>query len=251
MGEISSDIYLYLPSSDFSSPDNKISEFTVQLSTPLRLSSAIRFEVAMTKIIYPPNVNNVTDGELSFYSYVQKTIILTRIPNGFYPNAPSFVRAFNKILGGDSVFYQLSFDFISKKFKLTCKKSAPFLEFSPNIQSLTGLPHIVSRRGITFSKGAWDVTGGSGQLFVYCDLCDPNTNVGSTTAPVISVFGMGVGQQTELQYEYEPKTLIYTKVNKEIITSVTINIRNKMGKLIDFQSGQTLIVLHLKPSGWV
>jgi hypothetical protein len=149
MGEVTSDLYLYLPSADKSVSENKISDFTIRLPTPIRLSSSIRFEAALTKCIYPPNINNITDGEIKFYSYVQKTMILTRIPAGFYPNPTYFIKAYIEALGNDAKTYALDYDPTSRKFKLYCKLKNPYLEISDNLQSLTGLPHLIEKEGVT------------------------------------------------------------------------------------------------------
>jgi hypothetical protein len=202
----------------------------------------------MTKIIYPAQLNNVYDGKVLFWSYATKRMIPARIEMGIYQTPDAFIAGFKEALKHDYAYYTLTIDASSQKFELLITgvgSSTPYMKISPNIQAITGLPSTTEKPGYTISATSWDASGGNSIFYVYSDLTE-YVNIGNTKAGVVGIFGWGSGTPVHNQYEYEPRNLIYTGVNKNIIDSIKINIRNKTGDLIPFVGGECLVVLHVR-----
>lgn len=249
-----SELYLYLPSSVTSTViENKISHFTTTFHSPINLQTQYEYEAALLKIIYPATATNVYDGRITYYNYTLKKLEHTRIKKGQYMLPDQFIDAFNKVLLNDSSKnYKLMVDQISKRFYLHCTsgdggKTQPFISFSGNLQTLTGLPEEVSRTGYTYGVNSWNVSGGLQNLYVYTDLVQ-QSNIGNTLAPILAVINYsGIPGDNRQQIQYEPQTPIYIPVVQNILDTITVELRTKTGQYFPFMSGESFLLIHIKP----
>ena len=245
------DLFIYLPSSVKSSiQENTVSHYTTTLNSPLRLPSDVPYECAVAKVIFPSEIKNVYDGHFEYFSYVLKRVIPSRLPDGYYVTTDDIVNKFKEILGElDKEAYKFSTDNIANRFlvemtKPEGRKRTPFMKFSENLTALTGSPRFIQGEGFTVGTHPFNMSGGIQNLYLYCDLVH-NAIIGNTLAPLILVFSYKKDDGS--QQEYEPKNLVYTPLNKNIINDITIETRTKTGLFVPFLGGEMLILLHLRP----
>jgi hypothetical protein len=244
------ELYLYLSSSVYSKTGlpNTISVFSTSLPTEIRLDRAYDYEVALIKLIYPSTAYNIYEGSFSYYSYALETTNAASVPPGHYTSAQQFANEFNQaLLETDREYYVLTV--VRDHFRIECKRKdestvSPYIEFSKNIQSFTGLPEIIDGEGITEGKTPWDPYGGCHNIYIYSDIVK-SVNVGDTVAPLLAVTTY---QNTEdhRQIEYEPKTPIYIPLSKDILDTVSVELRTKLGVRYPFSSGEVILVTHIK-----
>lgn len=244
------EIYLYLPSSVESKfVSNAVSHYTTSLGTPIQMSNSFDYEVALVKMLYSSSVNNVYYGPMNYYSFVQKMIVHTKIATGMYPTPDDLVKAFNEALMHDAEYYELTVDYHSRKFLLHCKsgdgKTTPRIEFSENLQTVMSFPKVISKVGYETSEHSYDMFGGLAHMYCYCDIVR-NVNIGDTLAPLLSVVNYNPGR-TENHAAYEPKHMVYVPVSKTFFDHISVEIRTKTGVFYPFASGETMLLIHVRP----
>ena len=126
------------------------------------------------------------------------------------------------------------------------KKNKPYISFSENLQALTGLPSEISKEGLTVGKNSWDVTGGMQNMYIYSDLVQ-YSNIGDTTAPVLSVVNYRGGPGKLEHLEYEPTTPVYVPVSHTVFDSIRVKLITKTGDYFPFTSGETMLLVHVRP----
>ena len=247
------DTVLYLSSANEVVEDSSNNNFQVNLSCPINLPENQRFEVALTKLIYPKTFFNVTSGSVHYYSPTLKKVRYNSVPSAYYDSPESFVNAFNKMLGVDKSYFVLSFSPEAQVYMLNAidDKSGkpPFMEISNNLKMLTGLPTVIDRGGFHVGMpGSWDLSAGNSIMCVNCNLVSP-IHLNSQVRPMLTSISFGAGQETKSQIQYEPEHLLYLPINSDRdIRSVSISIVNLEGKGFPFVGGDVLCVLHLRPS---
>ena len=248
------DFYLYLPSSTQSTVQtNTISHYTVTLSAPIRLPPDVEYECAMAKIIYPTSMGNVYDGNFQFYSANGRDLLHVRILEGYYRTSKEIFEAMKKSLGKDQSVYHLGMESRNKSFYLQRRKAPwpvddpeePYLNLSDNLASLTGLPKIMTGFGTSVSSHPVDMSGGMQNVYLYCDLMQ-NSHIGDTMGPLLCIFSYHKSA-VRRQLEYEPKNLVYFPITKEIISEVTVEARGRTGVYAPFESGELMVLIHVRP----
>ena len=205
MASLEEDTVIYVSSSNVPTMQDK-SKLEIALSTPLTLSEAINFEVAVVKIQYPSNYNNVTEGHINYYSLTLKKRIYTRIADGYYPDADSFMKAFQKVLGNDSKHYQLTYIPNTKLFLIQLQGSDKCsIQLSENLSRLCGLPQKINGEGFHKADSAWDGTGGNSTLNVLCNIVSL-VYINDTKKPLILSMSYGAGQKAKVRSSMNLRT---------------------------------------------
>ena len=203
---------LYLPSSTIvnNGEINLRNNFTVSFCTPIELNqnNDFMYEAALIKIIYPGQFLNIYDGKITYYSFFKEREIELELKRGYYNLPEDFISIFHQALKEDSKYYTIGADSKRNIFILDC--------ISPN--------NIFPR--IRFSPNLAALTGLPGQIS-QISFSKKNKNG---------------------QIEFEPLNPIYTTVCKQIIHSIKIEIRTKLGNFFPFKSiGECLVILHVRP----
>lgn len=221
--------------------------FQIHLSNPIMLSEALNFEIAAIKIQYPSSYNNVTHGHINYYSHIRKKRTFSRIPDGYYPDPESFIKAFQKVLGKDSEHYPLTYVPDSKIFLIQLQDDKSFMHLSQNLTKLCGLPSRI--KGERFHKGetTWEPTGGNSTLHLLCSIASL-VHVNQTKKPLILSTSFGAGQKAESQIQYEPQNPIYTPIHEKQIQSIEMTLQNEHGEPFPFLSGDVTVTLHIRPA---
>ena len=243
MATLEEDAVLYLSSTD----QNASTDFQIILSTPLALSEAANFEVALLKLHYPSAYNNISNGTISYYSFLRKKTLYTRIPDGYYPDPQSFIEAFNKVMGGDSKSYQLTYIPNSKLFLIQLDNEKCSITLSESLTKLCGLPTKISGQGFHKADTNWEKTGGNSIISVLCSLAN-YVHVNNTKKPLLLTTSFGAGQKAEGQIQYEPHKPIYIPIHEKYIQSIAFKIQNEYAQPFPFASGGIMITIHIRPA---
>ena len=105
------------------------------------------------------------------------------------------------------------------------------------------------RKNIAFSQRSWGVCGiqrGVYLMYVHCDVCKKNI-VGDTKVPLLQIVCIRGDHGDHVCERYE--TYIYVPVPRNNISDIKIDITNDTGRRILFQSGKTIVTLHLRKQG--
>jgi len=239
------ELYIYLSSTVLSTVfQNTISSFQTNFKTPIRLEEGFEYEVGLVKISFPSQVKNMWDGRFEYWSFARAQKIVKSIETGKYSSAVEIGKEFREIIGKmDYDHYELKVDEERQCFVLTCHGVKTRIEFSKNIQSLTGLPAVVKTEGKTVGK-SFDLTAGIRHLFCYTDIIK-NINIGDTVAPILSV--VQLKGRAEGQEEYEPRNPIYVPMSNLYLDSVKVELRTHFGLNFPFISGDALLLIHIRP----
>ena len=243
MATLEEDAVLYLSNTG----QNASTDFQIILSSPLSLTEAANFEVALLKLHYPSAYNNILKGAISYYSFLRKKTLYTRIPDGYYPDPESFIEAFNKVLGGDSKSYQLTYVPNSKLFLIQLDKEKCSITLSESLTKLCGLPTKITGQGFHTANTNWEKTGGNSIINVLCSLAN-YVHVNNTKKPLLLTTSFGAGQKAEGQIQYEPNNPIYVPINEKYIQSIAFKIQNEHGQAFPFASGGVMIAIHIRPA---
>ena len=244
--------YFYLPSSVKSktSIENTISHYVTFLTAPIRMLDGFEYEIALIKVLYPFTASNLYDGKIEYWSYEENGVVFSRITEGIYTDFPGkLLEEFKLALDLDSEYYILTFDNISNKFALSLtsqlgSKITPYINFSKNLQTLTGFSETVKGTKKISSVDSGDSSGGLQNMYCYCNLVD-NVNIGDTVAPILAVINYKSSGET--QGVFEPSNPIYLPLSIKIIDNIVIEFRTKTGAYFPFTSGEVTAVLHIRP----
>ena len=146
----------------------------------------------------------------------------------------------------DSEFYSFTLDYEAERYSLHCTSSDCYVSLNKNFQSLLGMPSEIIDVGVHTAPVPYDMTAGFSTVYVYCDLAD-HVRVGSTYAPIICVLGTHLMLDDVRQVEYQPVSPVYTPINKETVSQITIELRGRQGQLVPFSRGEVICVLHIRP----
>ena len=92
-----------------------------------------------------------------------------------------------------------------------------------------------------------DIRAGLECIIVYCDLIKPQRIVGDQILQVLKLVPIS-GEPKKITC-YQPTHLEYFDIAKNQISEITIELRDNLGRLMKFNSGKTVVELHLKRKG--
>jgi hypothetical protein len=266
--------------------DNTVTRFNTKLQTARELSGnweVALAEISFTKTWYTVPRNSGTfvyscePGTqiilpIHFREYLTATDfrIEVNIPFGYYDTIQSLIDAMNTAVGEISTLQ--NFPTINKhdgeiemvrlerdkwptfKFNDVKKKCSVFLQpgtfvqFDDVMSSLLGIrnnrlynPNAKAK----FIQGPMtcDISGGIQDLYVYVDVVE-NVPVGDTEAPLLRIVNASgwTGENVHRIYD-RPR---YMPVQKNRFDSIECNIRDCFGKLVPFEGGQVIVILHFR-----
>ena len=249
----SDELYLFLNSSvesPYSSQKNSPSLFRTVFDTPIHLDLNSEYELGILSMSCSAHSYNIWDGEFSYYSFIFGTQMESRIPEGQY-SIEKFNEVFMNLIGGDSSYYELSYDKEVRKFKLHMTSgdsgvTPPWIRFSDNIERFSGFPHIIQGSGNFFSTHPYSTTAGNDQMYVYSDIVQ-SSFLKQTKQPILNVFPYLPDEKKEIMV-CAPLHIVYIPILSKMIQGICINIRNKQNEDFKFpMDSETAIILHLRP----
>ncbi len=245
------EFHLTLPSNVDSSDygiSNKTSFFTTFLPH-LKFKLEGRWKVALTSIIYPCNIFNVTEEMTEFEIMNNVNYYKKKIKEGYYEDGLSLVEAINHEIPwrikSKLVFFKRNnkinfYMYGNEKFKFH-PKLAEMLGLGEHSQIFgseknnpESLEKIVTSQIVNVRQ--------PDSMFIYCNIIS-EVIVGDKYAPLLAVCKL----DNEKYLTVVEKTIlrpVYISLSCPAITSIVIKICDSTGKLIKFQSGKTILTLH-------
>ena len=254
---------------------NTMASFRNQLSQPIHLQG--EWQVALTSLSFPSNINNVNSGEIVVYKNsttnpnesINRSGQLRKIRTGIYNSWEDLVSEIVRIAKLKQ--FDRKFDMITQKLVLTFGENEG-LSFQddeiPSILGFKGTPdpahsgfvHIGYKTN--FEKGApntpnrhfgifaVDITCGSQLIFVYLDIIEYQ-HVGDSRAPILKIIESerrlrNGSLNTVAPIHHKNYTnLDYKRLLSNNIQSIKVELRSETGKLIPF-TGIGKVVISLK-----
>lgn len=245
--------YVTLPSNSSLDifPQNTISEYVTQLCQPIELEG--EWEVGLVECQYPRSINNVTKKQNRLYYKASKTAPFypLEMQVGFYSSINNFIRAINdKLKNHDPQALskvKFSYNKTSGRVKITISNDTGGVSFDDDIAAILGF-EVPFQRVITTtttSLRAADIHGGIYSLYIYCNIIQPQF-VGDTQVQLLKIVPIeGEHGQVVTKTYQNPQ---YIPLLQRQFNTIEINIKDSTGKFIQFESGHSSVLLHLKRS---
>lgn len=259
-------------------PENSMASFRNQLHQQLTLEGDWR--VALTEIIVPTFLNNVTDTNIRAYSKSDSDITASqnkkamtrgrrgkqyKIKAGCYESPDKLLEEIEKVT--KIKFLQRQVDSVTQKLTIELDNEEG-LSFEskqiPGLLGLEGVPDVFDPVHIGFKAQApfqrnktvgvypVDMTNGTQIMFVYADIIEYQI-LGNVKSPILRIIDShrrlknGSVQHQEPIHRIAFGNIEYKKLLTSTIQSVSIELRTETGKLVPFFGiGKVVLTLHFK-----
>jgi hypothetical protein len=232
-------------------PNNTLTNYTTKLKVPIQLQ--IKFEVALTEIIYPFNFKYRQDASINFVNTVTNQKETYRIQFYAFDTVTQLFQTLNDYLKFKSV--SVVFYYNKNTHKVSIRVSAPWtVEFTDDVHKELGIKYsLIQSPNTEYTvfgiQQIPDFLNSVNSLYVYSDLIE-NQFIGDTFAPILRVVQVP-HRQVFGEYICETYTTPhYVPVKKEIFDSIEIDIKSDTGEPIRFSTGKLVIKLHFKPMNY-
>ena len=244
-------------------PRNAISKFTVKLAEPLNIVSR-NYVVSLQSLFYPHDFHNIETVDIELQ--INDSIFTVELQGKYYENVTELLHVINLTLNTaylqsldldaptDEEQYKFQF-FLNYRGKVLFKvKDARRQRSISSIRIDLGYA-LLSKLGFDSpinslkreSEKYPDINAGSESIIVYCDLIKPQRIVGDQILQVLKLVPIS-GEPKKITC-YQPTHLEYFDIAKNQISEITIELRDNLGRLMKFNSGKTVVELHLKRKG--
>lgn len=246
--------YLTLPSNSSMEyfPNNKTSIFSTKLPKPIILEG--EWSVGVVEFQYPCTMFTVQDHENVVYFKKLMTMpdqntpstvfYKTHIPATNYDNIEHILTALNNI----KEKIKFRYDNISKFVSVTVSdESIKSVSLSPKLALQLGFEP--SRNLVEKNMGKCPANlhlGLPSQLFVYCDIVEPQI-VGDVMTPLLRIIPLDPSKYiygANKMHVFSPPH--YLPVMRRDFDTIEIDIRQSTGQMIPFQFGTVCIKLHFR-----
>ena len=250
-----SQMYLTLPSNSSKDyfPSNTLTNFKTHLAQSLDLGNAGDWEAGLAEIQYPFNWFNMTRND------DEKTMIIGHLgweggrslsqddfgfPKGYFESADEVVRVLNRILRRYATFKWIPFEnYVEVKLKRKCALEirGPLTQILGLPERLTPIPDVDN----TFYHGDRinPHINPIYNMYIYCDLVQ-HERVGDTMAPLLRILPIRGRHGKFITHTCED--VQYKPLRGGRLDSVEIDIRDDQGKVIPFEPGKLVVVLHVR-----
>jgi len=239
--------YVTLPSNSSMDyyPENTVAKYTTWLNNPIELDG--EWEVGLTEISFPYEIENILDGECYFY------LSNTNYNNPLKISIPgTHVKTFEDIsehlhnaqLPYTNTDAAVQFTFIRNQNRVRML-SPPntTVEFSPFLARLLGF-----RYGAKYSEASvlaeqrMRLRSTLRSIYVYCDLVE-HVPVGDTKAPLLRIVNRSM-IETRVHQTFNPP--LYIPLQKRCFDSIEINMMTDTGLPVPFRFGKSFVVLEFR-----
>lgn len=279
---MSEQFYMVLPSNSSMSiyPDNKISSFKVNLSTPLNLDAS-RWEVALQEIQFPHRWYNIRNGKNIIIKnyYNPRVVELNRffpigrdkdlaeetlkrkallnekeiasvvfkreikISPGHYTNVDAILEQLRTFEVGDSRPIQYSMDHTTKKLSINLSDGCHLDFNNSDIGKILGFQPdstIKVSNEKIQSDSMVDVSHTYDSVYVYTDIIT-NQHVGDYKVPLLRIVPVNSNFGEMNWIHYDRPHFV--PLSRGNINDLEINLKDDTGELISFEAGKSIITL--------
>lgn len=257
---MSQGFYMTLPSNSSSSyyPNNSMSDFSVKLDSAIELQD--RWEVGLTEIVFPKSWNNVQAGSLwieiegneGFYTRQR-----VEVPAGFYRDITDILTYLNehalaliprKQENTYAPGYTKLFNYNKSANRVVIAGNKKiFVKFSDDLKFILNLDKSeYHRMSLVKSTGpVYDINADYSVLYVYTSLIADQI-VGDTRAPLLRLVCTGKNKHSTTSYRAFPHVQ-YLPLKFHQFETISVNIRDRLGRKVSFQSGQVVLTVKFRP----
>lgn len=252
--------------------DNTTACFTTKLPQEINLRGS--WEVGISEIHFPKSFLHVREDESEltvrndYFTFIGKEEIEkfkeskfydVSIPHGIYPGIKEFINQLNNNLKD----YHMEFRFSSEynntfvEARLTCTLQGCLLrhhlEMSRTILDILGFTEKsgyirIEYEPLVATRPASLLNGMPRQLYVYTDICEP-TIVGDVQASLLRIVPVNYEKSSYASVQCTGFAPInYMPLIRNSFRTITIDIRDHLGKPAPFESGTSLVQLHFRKS---
>lgn len=222
-------------------PQNKTSHFITQLPSPIQLYNG-EWEVGLVDLIYPHswyNVRSENKQNIFGFDLGDGKLLTRRIPPGCYENIPDILKAM--YLASHKNKIEFSYQPVTKKVKLKIEQHCKVV-LPEGIAELLGFEAGEYNNNLE-SPFIADPTASFPAIYIYCDLVEPQI-VGDVQAPLLKIVTVK-GKDGEVVNAHYIRPYYLPVVRKNFQT-IEIVLRLHSGKLVPFERGRVIAVLHFR-----
>ena len=249
-------------------PNNKLSEYTIHLETPLEVGDA--YEVGLCEIQYPQSWDNIRRGSnrLSTHLIIKETDEVEsnfdiEIPPGYYDSLPELMEkvrsSYTKNKEGE--FELKGLKMIYNKTTRRVHVIADKMRYMANDYQVTSSVTITLKDDVARALGLQNgtkistgesivsefpatVTGGFHQMYVYTDIIPPQPHPDGNVSILRTIAIDGKPNQEYLSKRFQ--NVYYMPLSRDIISTISFAILDETGKRVGFNFGKVLLVLHFR-----
>ncbi|GBM40976.1 hypothetical protein AVEN_250302-1 [Araneus ventricosus] len=228
--------YITVPSdsSQHFFPDNKVSNYVIQLPSPIALQG--EWEFFLAEIIYPHTWHNVNNTNNLFgFDLGDEKFISRRISPGCYETVPDILREMNLNSFRDKI--QFMFNSSTQKVKIKVENTAKVV-FEKGLCDLLGFePQVIE--GTVKSPHFADPHAAFPFLYIYTDI-ESSQIVGNVQAPLLRILTVGGNDGEIINVHYDRPH--YVPVIRNSFQTIEIGVRLNSGELVPFERGKYIIM---------
>jgi len=247
--------YLTLPSNSSMHyyPQNTVAQYTTKLNSQVELDGD--WEVGLTEISFPFEIENVQEGECYFYLSQDGTgaSIKITLPAGHYIGLDDITHQvkvstmqqlhFSSI---DQVPIDFSFAKNHNRVRMRLLQNCT-VKFSVVLARLLGFRHGIPHSDNSMADYRMRYRSIIRSIYVYCDLVE-HVPVGDTKAPLLRVVNRARSGEGNVHRAFNP--VMYVPLQKKCFESVEINLMTDIGMPVPFIFGKSFAVLEFRRAAY-
>ena len=257
-------------------PENTMSSFKVKLPNTLSFDRA-KHVVGLTSIEFPHSFKNITNVHFKIVmTPAVRPLVITSergldkfpplerfsIRPGYYRNPQELVTEINDqirqvifddnetVLNGNQDCY-FEYDERTEKVSFLTREDLQInfrLYMHWELYCKLGFGLVKAARPVVKNgdqaQHVVDLSVGLSTIYMYCNIIESTRIVGSMYAPLLRILPIE-GQHGDICH-FEPKHVEYFPLRYDQISEISIQLCNDIGELLEFQSGKTVVNLHIK-----
>ncbi len=254
--------YITLPCDSFLSffPDNTVAQYTTKLSENIRLDGD--YEVALVDFIYPwsfHNVQHIDKNNRLALNLIETTsahikhIFQYVLDEAYHENETDFANSLSQKIDSklrrlpimDDTEIDFIFDKTTRKLHMELELNDNVaLHMSDSLRSKLGFcksgPY---RKGNYESTDAFDLNAGQRLMYIYSDIA-AHVPLGNTKSPLLRICNSKGKYGETIRVTFDRP--FYIPVSKREFDTISIDIRDEIGKPAAFHFGKSVVTLHFR-----
>ena len=255
-------------------PNNNTPNFNVKLANAIHLTN--EWQIGLNEIILPNQICNIRKNKNEIVIYRKTEVGATAalqsvnfpkrtmyLPPGCYQSVTEIINSINKKIGYDIArknkkkVKKISVVYNSKSNRVTVVPARNYgIHFGSDIRQIFGFHSLTksvnySNHYVNFSKRTGELHASIGRtinnLIVYNDLVG-DTRFGHTMTPLLRIVNMSkelISGAGSTSIPFDPVHFFPLKFNQ--FDTINIQLHDQKGELIQFESGEVVVILTLKP----
>jgi len=228
-------------------PQNTVAQYTTKLTDLIELEGD--WEVGLTEISVPSNVENVISGRCSYDIHFRNVVRRITLKAGHYRMVEQLIYLLHFEQRTQTqlpdTLVNVKFSYASKRIQLEIETQYVVgIEFSEDLARLLGLDSDVGYTGKTVvAPHGINFDGNINSLYVYCDALE-DVMVGPTKAPLLRIVDKPRRAVGTAHRVLDP--VLYVPLQKKCFDTIEINFMTDTGEPMPFRYGKSFVVLEFR-----